>query len=88
MAQENPDCDQVFVENLVDTHYPQRPGAMENVRLYDFVALYVLDGRDHHGERQYSRCSKPQIVNHTAFDLEKEDQRESYYRKSPIIRPA
>ena len=45
MAQGNPDCDEIFEENRVDTHYPQRPGAMGSVCLYDFVALYVFDGR-------------------------------------------
>ena len=40
----------VFEENVIDTHYPQRPGAMGSVCLYDFVALYVFDGRDRHGE--------------------------------------
>ena len=33
MAQGNPDCDEIFEENLVDTHYPQRPGAMGSVSL-------------------------------------------------------
>ena len=33
MAQGNPDCDEIFEENLVDTHYPQRPGAMWSVSL-------------------------------------------------------
>ena len=55
MAQGDPDCDKIFEENLVDTHYPQRPGAMGSVCLYDFVALYVFDGRDRNRERQYRR---------------------------------
>ena len=49
------------------------------VCVYDFVALYVFDGRDRNGERQYRRRLTPQLVNHMAFDPEKEDQRESYY---------
>ena len=79
MVQGNPDCDEIFEENLVDTHCPQRPCAMASVCLYDFVALYVFDGRDRNGERQYRRRLTPQLVNHMAFDPEKEDQRESYY---------
>ena len=79
MAQGSPDCDKIFEEHLVDTYYPQRPGAVGSVGLYDFVALYVFDGRDRNGERQYHRRLTPQLVNHMAFDPEKEDQRESYY---------
>ena len=40
LAENNPQSEIIFEDNVVDTFYPQRPASLENVCLYDFVANY------------------------------------------------
>ena len=79
IAEHNPDTEEIFEDNLLDTYYPQRPARLENVCLYDFVANYDWYGKDSSGNRKYSKLTKPRLPNHKLFDPEKETQREDYY---------
>ena len=40
MAIHEPDFDDIFEKDRLDTHYPKRPASLEEVCLYDFVANY------------------------------------------------
>ena len=54
VAKHNPDSEDIFQSNLLDTYYPQRPNDLEDVCLYDFVANYDYCGKDSRtGKRQY-----------------------------------
>ena len=80
VAKHNPDSEDIFQSNLLDTYYPQRPNDLEDICLYDFVANYNYCGTDSRtGERQYRKLTKPRLPNHRLFDPEKEDQRQGYY---------
>ena len=78
IAKHNPDSEEIFEDNLIDTFYPQRP-ASENVCLHDFVAYYDWQGKDDNGNRKYRKLTKPRLPNHKLFDSENEAQREDYY---------
>ncbi len=45
---------------------------MEDVCLYDFVANYDWYGRDVEGNRKYRKLTKPRLVNHYAYNPNKE----------------
>ena len=40
LSKSDPDGEDIFESNLVDTYYPNRPSNLENVCLYDIVANY------------------------------------------------
>ena len=42
IAKHNPDSEEIFEDNLIDTFYPQRPQNLEKVCLYDFVAYTTI----------------------------------------------
>ena len=46
MAKDNPETEDIFEDNLIDTYYPQRPRDLENICLYDFVANYEWYGKN------------------------------------------
>ena len=75
IAQSNPDTEDIFEDNLIDTFYPQRPATLEGVCLYDFVANYDWQSRDDDGNRKYRKLTKPRLPNHKLFDLANELQR-------------
>ena len=79
IAEHNPDTEDIFEDNLIDTFYPQRPQELEDVCLYDFVANYDWQGRDDQGRRKYKRLTKARLPNHKLFDPENVNQREEYY---------
>ena len=79
MAKANPDSNDIFEGNLLDNCYPERPDAMEDVCLYDFVSKYNYAGKDEDGARKYKLLNKPRLLNHKIFNPEKEDQKEDYY---------
>ena len=79
MAKRDPNDRAIFENNVVDTFYPQRPAALEDVCLYDFIAQYEFTGVDNQGQRVYRKLGKPKLPNHKIFDLENENQREDYY---------
>ena len=66
IAQSNPDTEDIFEDNLIDTFYPQRPATLEGVCLYDFVAHYDWQSRD--GNRKYQKITKLRLPNHKLFD--------------------
>ena len=41
----------VFVDNLVGNHYPDRPQNLDKVCLHDFVANYTANGKDKSGHK-------------------------------------
>ena len=59
VAKHNPDSEEIFQDNLLDNHYPQRPSDLEAVYLYDFVANYDYCGMDGNGDRKYKKLTKP-----------------------------
>ena len=44
MAKANTDSNDIFEDNLLENIYPERPDAMEDVCLYDFVSKYDYAG--------------------------------------------
>ena len=79
MAKDNPETEDIFEDNLIDSYYPQRPRDLENICLYDFVANYEWYGKNYNGDRKYSKLTKPRLPNHKLFDPEKENEIEDYY---------
>ena len=71
----NPDSTDILEENLVDNFYPKRPGDMEEVCLYDFVAEYEKCGEDSDGNPVLGTY----LPNHRVYDPAKENERENYY---------
>ena len=53
LAKNNPDSQNIFEYNVLDTFYPQRPTSLENICFYDFVANYEFQGVDTAGQRVY-----------------------------------
>ena len=45
----DPGSENVFMDNLVGNHYPDRPQNLEGVCLHDFVAKYTASGKDKSG---------------------------------------
>ena len=79
MAKHNPDTEDVYEDNLLNTYYPQRPESLEDVCLYDLVADYSWNCRDDDRNRKYTKLKKARILNHKLFDPQKENQREDYF---------
>ena len=42
----DPGNEDVFMDNLVGNHYPDRPRDLESVCLHDFVANYTANGKE------------------------------------------
>ena len=76
IAENDPDTEEIFLDNLLDTYYPQRPDSLEDVCLHDFVANYDWQSKDSRGNRMYKKLRLP---NHKLFEPENENQREDYY---------
>ena len=55
--------------------YPERP---DDVCLYDFVADYAKCGVNKDGKTKYRRLNKNVLPNHTLYDPNKENEKESY----------
>ena len=49
LAKMQPDSEGIFLNNVIDTHYPCRPEKLESICLYDFVANYDWTKRDSKG---------------------------------------
>ena len=75
----DPDSEEIFMPNLLSTHYPQRPEELEDVCLHDFVANYDWQSKDKAGNRKYRKLTKPRLVNHKEFDPNKADKMDDYY---------
>ena len=72
----DPGSENVFIDNLVGNHYPDRPQNLEGVCLHDFVAA---SAKDKSGHKTYRELQKPRLVNHYVFDPQKNEDREKYY---------
>ena len=79
MRETNPNSTVIFEDNIVDTFYPQRPGSMEDICLYDFVANYTRCGIDKDGKVVYRKLNKTILPNHRIYNPNKENERESYF---------
>ena len=79
LKEKNPDSTDIFEENLLDTFYPQRPGKIEDICVYDFVAKYTKSGVDKDGNTVYRKLTKPILLNHRVYNPSKEDEREKYF---------
>ena len=79
IADENPESEDIFEDDLFNTHYPKRPADLEDVCLHDFVANYDWYSKDRNGDRIYRRLTKPRLVNHKLYDPNKEEEREDFY---------
>ena len=75
----DPGSENVFMDNLVGNHYPDRPQNLEGVCLHDFVTKYTASGKDKSGHKTYRELQKPRLVNHYVFDPQKNEDREKYY---------
>ena len=75
----DPESEDIFEENLLDTHYPNRPKHLEDVCLYDLVANFDWYIKDDAGNRVYKELKKARLVNHKLFDCNNESQREDFY---------
>ena len=81
IPEHNPDTEDIFNDNFIDTVYPQRPQELEDVvsmTLYS-VANYDRQDRDDQGRRKYNRLTKARLLNHKLFDAENDNQRDEYY---------
>ena len=81
----DPGSEDVFMDNLVGNHYPDRPQNLEVVCLHDFVANYTASGKDKSGHKTYRKLQKPRLVNHYVFDPQKNEDREKYYYPLGIL---
>ena len=79
IADNNPESEDIFEDDLFNTHYPKRPADLEDVCLHDFVANYDWYSKDRNGDRIYRRLTKPRLVNHKLYDPNKEEEREDFY---------
>ena len=78
VAKANPDSDDIIEGNLLENFYSERPDAMEDVCLYDFVSKYDYSDKDEDRARKYKLLNK-RLPNHKIFNPEKEYQKEAYY---------
>ena len=76
---DDPNSENIFMDNLLSTYYPQRPEELKDICLHDFVASYNWQSKDHTGNRDYKKLTKPRLVNHREFDPNKVEQREDYF---------
>ena len=77
LAKTQPGSEDIFLNNVIDTHYPCRPEELESVCLYDFVANYDWTKRDSKGNPK--KLTKLRLLNHKLLDCNNPDQREDYY---------
>ena len=67
LAENNPNSEEIFEDNLLDTHYPNRPSHLEDVCLFDLVANYdwycERSGRREIVQKAHqTSTAKPQVV--------------------------
>ena len=72
-----PDSEDIFLDNVIDTHYPCPPEELESICLYDFAANYNWTKRNSKGNP--NKLTKPCLLNHKFFDCNNPDQHEDYY---------
>ena len=75
----NSDSEDIFVDNVISTHYPNRPDSLDEVCLHDFVSEYDYYHMDSAGNRTYRKLTKPKFINHKIYDPNNPEQREDYF---------
>ena len=68
LAETNPESKDIFMEDVIGTHYPKRPNSLDDLSLHDFVANYDWLKKDSDGKCVYRKLTKPRFVNHKLFD--------------------
>ena len=81
----DPGSENVFMDNLVENHYPNRPQNLEGVCLHDFVAKYTASGKDKSGHKTYKELQKLRLVNHYVFDPQNNEDRGKYYYSLTLL---
>ena len=66
MRERYPNCMNIFEANIVDTFYPERPGDMEDVCLYEFVADYAKCRVGKDGKTTYHRLCRKLTDSHVS----------------------
>ena len=79
LDEKSPDSEDIFMEDIVSSNYPNRPNDLEDLCLHDFVANYDSHSKDSQGKHMYRKVTKFRLVSQKMFDPKKEDQRESYF---------
>ena len=79
LAETNPESEDIFMEDIIGTHYSKRQNSLDDLCLHDFVANYDWFKKDSDGKRVYRKLTNSRIVNHKLFDPQKEHQREDYF---------
>ena len=64
MVQHNPDTEDIYEDNLLDTPSSET----RDVCLYDLVANYNWQNRDDDGNRKYTKLKEPRHPIHKLFD--------------------
>ena len=75
LAKTNPESEDIFMEDVIGTHYSKRPNSLDDLCLHDFVLVQERQ----YGKHVYRKLTKPRIVNHKLFDPQKEHQRQDYF---------
>ena len=76
--QTNQESEDIFMEDVIGTHYSKKPNSLDDLCLHDFVPNYDWLKKDSDDKRVYRKLTKPRIVNHKLFDPQKEHQRKDY----------
>ena len=74
LAELNPDSNDLYEANLLDNFYLNRPAALADVCLFDFVKWYHRGNNNVDIRRQYVKLKKPKIPNHRIYDPNKPDE--------------
>ena len=76
MAKHNPDTEDIYEDNLLDTHYPLRPESLEDICLYDLWPI-TIGKVEMMMETESTPSSKSHVFLTTNFDPQKENQRKT-----------
>ena len=75
----DPNSTDMFAPSLIDVHYPNRTNKLSTMCLYDFAKHIDWYDKDDKGAKTYRRLTKPRVVSHPVFDLNRKEQEEDYY---------
>ena len=85
LGESDPESEDIFLDNLLSTYYPNRPDKLEGMCLHDFVATIDYYHKDGSGNRTYRKLTKPKLVNHNIYDPNKENERQDYFYSLLIL---
>lgn len=80
------DNDDLFCPSLIDTHYPNRPEALQQLCLYDFASRYEIvktkpkrvEEFHVYGKLFVKRRKYPFMINHYNYNMEKDSEKYFY----------